>query len=311
MQLASAIAALLMVVPLLVLRLTGRRVDSRAYLATAVPFSLVTLGIGGVLTLAVRTLADWPVSLEIFAVVTVLSSAVLLIRGGLMRLKLLRFVAAVNELDAEQGRKERIETIHTFLASVPPGEDSPPSPHAARVMFAAGALCQVGTHQVAEELLERLPQRWLTNDQLGPYVNALAICRLNLGNVQGAQDALALAPAEAMNPTLRLHLDGLSALCASLSGKAEHALALLEDQGEDATADLALLHTTRAHAHAALGHDEQAEAELSNLALALGPEVLAFAIDIPGPASQLAETVRTTYPADQTQDQGDDPPDDP
>ena len=38
MQLASAIAALLLVVPLLVLRLAGRRVDSRAYLATAMPF---------------------------------------------------------------------------------------------------------------------------------------------------------------------------------------------------------------------------------------------------------------------------------
>jgi hypothetical protein len=308
MQLASAIAALLMVVPLLVLRLTGRRLDSRAYLAAAVPFTLVTLGVGGVLTLAVRIIADWPVSLEIFAVVTVFSSVAMLVHGALMRLKLLRFVAAVNELDSEQGREQRIELIQRFLETAPQGEDTPPSPHATRVMFAAAALCQVVAHPEAEGLLVTLSRRWLTDDQLGAYVNALAICRLNLGNVEGAREALDHAPEDGLNAVLSLHLDGLRALCASLSGNGEEALALMKDQDEDGTADLALLHTARAHAHAALGHQQQAEAELTDLVLVLGPEVLSFAIDIQGPASPIAEAVRATHRNHERQDADQDEP---
>lgn len=302
MQLASAIAAMLLVVPLLVLRLSGRRVDSRAYLGTAVPFSLITLGVGGVLTLAVRHFAGLPFTLEIFSILAVLGSAVMLVRGALLRLELLRFVAAVNGLDSAAGRADRIATIRHFLGKVPTGEERLPSPHATRVMFAAGALCQVGAYRSAEQLLEGLPRSWLTARQLGPYVNALTIARLNLGDVEGARRALDLAPEDELEPPLRAHLEALGALCASLSGEPAEALKLLASHSKDDTADLALLHTTRAHAHAALDDETLAEAELTALASELGPDVLSFAIDIEGPASQLAERVRAGWAED-----GDDP----
>jgi len=91
---------------------------------------------------------------------------------------------------------------------------------------------------------------------------------------------------------------------------------LLRDEPGVGAADLALLHTTRAHAHAALGDEDQAEAELSTLADELGSDVLSFAIDIEGPASPIAETVRASFdagsnaPADEPDDAPADEPDD-
>ncbi len=298
MQLASAIAAMLLVVPLLVLRLSGRQVNSRSYLATAVPFSLVTLGAGGVLTLAVRHFASLPFTLEIFSILAVLGSAVMLLRGAARRRELLRFMAAVSALGTKAGRADHIATMGRFLAKVPPGEEQLPSPHAARVLFAASALCQVGAYPEAEQLLEELPRSWLTARQIGPYVNALTIARLNLGDVEGAQQALDLTPEEELEPPLRAQLEALGALCASLSGEPDEALSLLASQSDNGTADLALLHTARAHAHAAQGDEDQAEAELTTLATELGPDVLSFAIDIEGPASQLAGRLRGGWAED-------------
>lgn len=290
--------ALLLVAPLVYLRLLGRAVDRRSYarmtLLLALAAALVSVVFMAVVHVAfvlddpLRQAWSAQTTLVVVASATATCAFVMLVRGSLLRWQIQGFardVLAVRSGRFDDGHVERIS--HRLMRERPRSQE-PPSIYALNVLFAVGALLNARRFETVEQLLGQLPFAWLTAAQHVTYVNALVVTRFARGDVAGAKSALGYRPDEIEDPQQRSQLDLFEALFASLDGEEERALEVLATIDTDV--DPILPHLVRAHALAARGDADGARAAL---AILKDKDALSVAIEPPGPASKLAEALRS------------------
>lgn len=284
-QSVSVIVALLLVTPLVYLRLVGRAVHRNEYLTLLAQLAFATVFSGVLLSAMFSAIAD-EMQAPALALAGAVCAIVLLASGTLKRWQLQHFIRAVKTL--RDGGEADIEPIEKYLRRSRPRVQKPPSLYATHVLYAVAPLLAARHCAEVERLLELLPIAWLTPTQHASYINALMVARLGQGDVAGAKKALAEAPQKIEDANQRRQLELLDALCASLTGDPDRALELLA--AHPVAGDPVLPHLARAHALAASGDLDGARVALRALHDAAGN--YDAAIDMQGPATHLAESLR-------------------
>ncbi len=157
-----------------------------------------------------------------------------------------------------------------------------------RVVFeAAQRMMLQGAFLAALQLLSRIPDAWLRHRQATVRDNSLALCKMRLGDFEGARAALTRGESDA-HPDDRSTLETTRAMLLLLEDKPADALAIVgTDRFLDARTRLALL-ITRAHAHAALGDEGAAKSTLADVTALIGRDGLTRALRAyPGAAAKL------------------------
>lgn len=155
-------------------------------------------------------------------------------------------------------------------------------------LLAAARLIERRHFVAAARLCADLPEAWLSPEQSTLRANNLALCRIRIGDLPGAREALERArPPE--RPSEARILSSTRAMLLALDGRAEAALAIVDDPSNlDPGTKLTLL-LARAHACAALGQDARVEATLDEIERDFGPPMLEALAHPPGPATALAQ----------------------
>lgn len=158
-----------------------------------------------------------------------------------------------------------------------------------RVVFeSAQRMMLQSAYTGAIHLLDRVPAAWLEPRQLTVRDNTLALCRMRLGDLGGADATLSRAE-QYVHEDDRAMLATTRAMLLLLEQKPAEALGLVgDDRHLDARTRLALL-ITRAHAHAALGDVAAAQVALAQVSALIGRPALERALmAYPGAASKLS-----------------------
>ncbi len=164
--------------------------------------------------------------------------------------------------------------------------------YAETALVVVGAASQVALFDYARTLLERIPEDSLSPHSRALVAQALSTCRVRLGDLEGARQALDGLDRPAADPSVEAWIRTLEALLDALGDTPEQALSATEAPSEDADPSFAAsCHLVRAHALAALGREEEARAELQGLLERLGEGGLDQALTPEGPASGLARTM--------------------
>ncbi len=154
-------------------------------------------------------------------------------------------------------------------------------------LLAAARLIERRHFVAAARLCAELPEAWLTPEQSTLRANNLALCRIRIGDLPGAREALERArPPE--RPSEARILSSTRAMLLALDGRAEAALAIVDDPANlDPATKLTLL-LARAHACAALGQEARVEATLDEIERDFGAPMLEALAHPPGPATASA-----------------------
>jgi hypothetical protein len=158
-----------------------------------------------------------------------------------------------------------------------------------RVVFESAQRMMLQSAYVgAIHLLDRVPPAWLEPRQLTVRDNTLALCRMRVGDLDGADEALTRAETYVHHDD-RAMLATTRAMLLLVEQKPSEALGIVgDDRHLDARTRLALL-ITRAHAHAALGDEDAARVALSQVTALIGRPALERALAAyPGAASKLS-----------------------
>ncbi len=163
-----------------------------------------------------------------------------------------------------------------------------PAGYAQVALFASVPLTGIGEWRAAADHVERIEIDALVSPLRERVLQALATLRLEHGDLEGAQDALAQIkrPADA---EVERWLNATEALLFAIQGNVEEALSRADafDDPEDA-AIAASYGVVRAHAFASQGKDEDAKKALLDVRALAGDEALIRAVRPLGPATELA-----------------------
>lgn len=167
----------------------------------------------------------------------------------------------------------------------------PAAQHAQLASIAIGPLTALGLWRDAQIILERVAVDELDPTNRGRHLQALATCRLEGADLEGASEALAKVerPAE---PQVEVWLVALEALLQAIQGNAEAALEACDaNPAPESDALAASYGIVRAHALACMGQDEDAKRVLNEVVSRAGHAALERAIRPVGPASDIARSM--------------------
>lgn len=158
-------------------------------------------------------------------------------------------------------------------------------------LAASAQLISAGFFRQAEEICASIPEAWLSGIQSTHRANNLAVCRMRLGNLPGARQALDLAKQPERRAELNI-LQTSRAMLLMLESKFEDALLIVRDDRhiDPVTRMTALV--VRAHCLAATGDKAGCTAALEQLGRSFGPEAIEAVIHNPGPATEQAILLR-------------------
>jgi len=181
------------------------------------------------------------------------------------------------------------EALDQNLARMRPAQDAPWGGYAELAIVVVSGASQAGLFDYGAELLASIPADRLDPRRGALVGQALATCRVRLGDVEGAREAIAAVERPVADDAVERWMQTLEALIAALTGDPEAALSAtaLVDGDEDASLS-ASRHLVRAHAFAAMSKEAEARAELEALRDTLGDAGLTQALSPDGPASALA-----------------------
>lgn len=182
------------------------------------------------------------------------------------------------------------------------------SGYAGLVLVIIAPLTQANMWDEAEALLQELPPERIDARQRGLRAQALATCRLQREDTEGAREAIDHVERPAQDPSVEAWLRATDALLLAVEGEADRALEVLEQHAEEedggdgsqAHADQAtaraLLQASerivRAHAFASKNQPDRAREELEAVVQEVGEPGLERALSPPGPASDLARDIQ-------------------
>ncbi|MFO0728357.1 MAG: hypothetical protein U1E65_31545 [Myxococcota bacterium] len=164
-------------------------------------------------------------------------------------------------------------------------------PYPELALVASAQLIATGFFRQAEEVCASIPEAWLSEVQSTHRANNLAVCRMRLGNLPGAREALDHAKRPTTRPERNI-LETSRGMLLMLEDKPQEALAIVgDDRFIDGITRLTAL-VVRAHAHAGLGDRAAARSALIALVQSYGEEALDAVIESPGPARILAAELK-------------------
>lgn len=173
-------------------------------------------------------------------------------------------------------------------------KEKQPALHTRLLLGSLPYLTAIGLRRPVERRLAALDLESLDPRERALRAQALATCRLHLGDLDGAEQAIAEAP-EQLEPIIERWLSMSLSLIDAARGN--HDAAIKRVNSIDIGSDPSLAATAKlvmAHALASRGDDEGAEGELRGLRDAAGAGALVHALHPEGPATPLARALMTS-----------------
>jgi len=196
-------------------------------------------------------------------------------------------------LKDESVREQALEALTRLVTRSRPKPGRPAMNHVQMVLMLAAPLTAFGLSDTLEEWLSASHTEGLDPRTSALRAQALATCRVEAGDVEGASRALDEVPERGVDPLLDSWLVATRALLHAVQGEPDAALRKLGDDDEDLEPALfASRSIVRAHVLASRGDEVGAEAELRRASEAAGVPALTRATRPEGPASDLARQLR-------------------
>ncbi len=170
----------------------------------------------------------------------------------------------------------------------PRGTDGDFSTYASMVLLVVTPLTAAGLWKEAERRLAEIPASALGVEQRAVRAQALAACRVHLGDIPGARDALGSVTRPVHDAAVEQWMQATEALLLAVEGRADDALGILGDETPLDPSMRASMRLVRAHAYASRGARDEACSELEALKREAGTDGLASALAPEGPATPIA-----------------------
>ena len=265
----------------------------RAFFELAASVALPSIT-AGVLVLLVSS--SWEHAPQVSAVATAVTAFVLMALTYLRFRPLTLVRSSITRLGIPGQQTEAVTRLVIGLEKLRP-DLSPDRPYRGNypdvVLGASTHLIAHGFFHAAERICAALPEPWLTPTQSAQRANNLAVSRMRLGDVTGARAALELARG-APSPQEESVLCSSKAMLLLLEDKPKDALALLDERPPSSPLARMTVLVVRAHAHAALGELDRAQAAIQEIVTTQGAAALDALIHPEGPATALAIEARRT-----------------
>lgn len=196
-------------------------------------------------------------------------------------------------LKDETAREQALSALTRLVTRSRPKPGRSAASHMQLLLMLAGPLTAFGLSDTLEAWLSESPTEGVDLRTRALRAQALATCRIEADNVEGAAAALTDVPEGPIDPLLDAWLSATRALLHAVRGEPEQALATLGEDEEDLEKALfASRSIVRAHVLAARSDEAGAEAELRRAVDAAGITALSRASRPAGPASKLAARLR-------------------
>ena len=249
-----------------------------------------------------------PPELGLWAAVVALSVATpLVVLSAARRRRLRGALLLAYRLKDEAVREQSLAALSRLVARSRPKRGRSPSDHVQLLLVLAGPLTAFGLSHKLGAWLSETPADGLEARWIALRAQALATCRVEAGDPEGAARALDEVPETGVDPLLGAWLTATRALLLAVGDAPEDALEQLGPDEEDLQAALlASRCIVRAHVLAARGHDDGAEKELRQALTAAGRSALSRAARPHGPASALAARIADELAHEEDEDEEDD-----